>query len=160
MDLRRARPDDATAIAEMEEQIFGDPFNQKDIFSYICSDTGMCFTATDESGVIGYIVGRKIPPEGEIYRIATAPEKRGEIYRIAVREDTRQRGIGYRLLSYALKTESGQGVETVFLEVRSKNEPARALYKAYGFKEISIRKNYYQNPADDAIIMVKDGKSL
>ena len=147
MDLRRARPDDATAIAEMEEQIFGDPFNQKDIFSYICSDTGMCFTATDESGVIGYIVGRKIPPEGEIYRIA-------------VREDTRQRGIGYRLLSYALKTESGQGVETVFLEVRSKNEPARALYKAYGFKEISIRKNYYQNPADDAIIMVKDGKSL
>ena len=147
MDLRRARPDDATAIAEMEEQIFGDPFNQKDIFSYICSDTGMCFTATDESGVIGYIVGRKIPPEGEIYRIA-------------VREDKRQRGIGYRLLSYALKTESGQGVETVFLEVRSKNEPARALYKAYGFKEISIRKNYYQNPADDAIIMVKDGKSL
>ena len=147
MDLRRARPDDATAIAEMEEQIFGDPFNQKDIFSYICSDTGMCFTATDESGVIGYIVGRKIPPEGEIYRIA-------------VREDKRQRGIGYRLLSYALKTESGDGVETVFLEVRSKNEPARALYKAYGFKEISIRKNYYQNPADDAIIMVKDGKSL
>ena len=147
MDLRRARPDDATAIAEMEEQIFGDPFNQKDIFSYICSDTGMCFTATDESGVIGYIVGRKIPPEGEIYRIA-------------VREDKRQRGIGYRLLSYALKTESGEGVETVFLEVRSKNEPARALYKAYGFKEISIRKNYYQNPADDAIIMVKDGKSL
>ena len=147
MDLRRARPDDATAIAEMEEQIFGDPFNQKDIFSYICSDTGMCFTATDESGVIGYIVGRKIPPEGEIYRIA-------------VREDKRQRSIGYRLLSYALKTESGDGVETVFLEVRSKNEPARGLYKAYGFKEISIRKNYYQNPADDAIIMVKDGKSL
>ena len=147
MDLRRARPDDATAIAEMEEQIFGDPFNQKDIFSYICSDTGMCFTATDDSGVVGYIVGRKIPPEGEIYRIA-------------VREDKRQRGIGYRLLSYALKTESGDGVETVFLEVRSKNLPARGLYKAYGFKEISIRKNYYQNPADDAIIMVKDGKSL
>ena len=142
MEIRRARPDDATEIAEMEKSTFGDPFGQKDIFSYICSENGMCFTATDDSGVVGYILGTKIPPEGEIYRIA-------------VREDKRQRGIGYRLLSYALKTERGQGVETVFLEVRSKNVPARALYKSYGFKEIGIRKNYYQNPSDDAVIMVK-----
>ncbi len=142
METRRARPDDATAIAEMEEKIFNDPWGKKDVFSYICSDTGMCFVATDDSGVIGYIIGRKIPPEGEIYRIA-------------VREDKRQRGIGYRLLSYAMKTEIGSGVETVFLEVRSKNTPARALYKAYGFTEMGVRKNYYQNPSDDAIIMVK-----
>ena len=141
MDIRRSRPDDATEIAEMEKTVFGDPFGQKDIFSYICSDNGMCFTATDDSGVVGYILGTKIPPEAEIYRIA-------------VREDKRQRGIGYRLLSFALKTERGSGVETVFLEVRSKNIPARALYNAYGFKEIGIRKNYYQNPSDDAIIMM------
>lgn len=145
MEIRRSRPDDAGAIAEMEIQNFGDPFGQKDIFSYICSEGGMCFTALDGDQVIGYIIGTKIPPEGEIYRIA-------------VREDRRQRGIGYRLLSYGLKTELGSGVETVFLEVRSKNVPARALYTAYGFKEIGIRKNYYQNPADDAVIMIKDSK--
>ena len=142
MEIRRAKPDDATAIAEMEEKVFGDPFMHKDIFSYICSEPGMCFTALDDSGVVGYIIGRKIPPEGEIYRIA-------------VREDKRQRGIGYRLLSYALKTEGGSGVETVFLEVRSKNAPARALYTSYGFREMGIRKNYYQNPSDDAVVMVK-----
>ena len=145
MDIRRSRPDDATEIALMEESIFGDPWGQKDIFSYICSDMGMCFTAIDESGVIGYIIGRKIPPEGEIYRIAVRPDKR-------------QRGIGYRLLSYGLKTERGSGVETVFLEVRSQNTPARALYKAYGFTEISVRKNYYQNPTDDAVIMLWNEK--
>ena len=143
MDIRRAHPDDATAIAEMETNIFGDPWSKKDIFSYICSDTGMCFTALDGGEVIGYIIGRKIPPEGEIYRIA-------------VRPDRRQRGIGYRLLSYALKTERGSGVETVFLEVRESNIPARALYKAYGFNEISIRKNYYQNPTENAVIMIKN----
>ena len=142
MEIRRAKPEDAAKIAEMEKQYFSDPWQQKDIFSYICSDTGMCFTALDDSGVVGYLIGTKIPPEGEIYRIA-------------VREDRRQRGIGYRLLSDALKTETGSGVETVFLEVRSQNQPARALYKAYGFKEIGIRKNYYQNPQDDAIIRVK-----
>lgn len=145
MDIRRARPDDATAIAEMEANIFADPWSKKDIFSYICSDTGMCFTALDGGEPVAYIIGRKIPPEGEIYRIA-------------VREDKRRRGIGYRLLSYALKTECGSGVETVFLEVRSRNIAARALYTAYGFKEISIRKNYYQNPLDDAVIMIKDSK--
>ncbi len=142
MEIRRSRPDDATAIAEMEQNIFGDPWGQKDIFSYICSERGMCFTALDNGEPIAYIIGQKIPPEGEIYRIA-------------VREDKRQRGIGYRLLSYALKTEMGHGVETVFLEVRAKNLAARALYKSYGFNEIGTRKNYYQNPTDDAVIMVR-----
>ncbi len=145
MEIRRSRPDDATAIAEMEVNIFGDPWSKKDIFSYICSETGMCFTALDGGEVIAYLIGRKIPPEGEIYRIA-------------VREDKRGRGVGYRLLSFALKTERGSGVETVFLEVRSKNTPARALYQAYGFKEIGVRKNYYQNPNDDAVVMIKDSK--
>lgn len=141
MEIRRSRPDDATGIAEMEMEIFADPWNKKDVFSYICSETGMCFTALDGGEVIGYIIGRKIPPEGEIYRIA-------------VREDRRQKGVGYRLLSYALKTERGSGVESVFLEVRSKNSPAIALYSAYGFKEMGIRRNYYQNPTDDALVMV------
>ena len=146
MEIRRARPDDATDIAVMEAEIFGDPWGQKDIFSYICSDSGMCYSALDEGGrVIGYIIGRKIPPEGEIYRVAVRPEKR-------------QRGIGYRLLSYALKTEMGHGVETVFLEVRKQNAAARALYRAYGFSEVGVRKSYYQNPTDDAVVMIKDSK--
>ncbi len=141
MDIRRALPDDATDIAELEAEYFSNPFGKKDIFSYICSEGSMCFSATADGRVIGYIIGRKIPPEGEIYRIA-------------VRADKRQRGIGYRLLSYALKTERGSGVETVFLEVRESNLPARALYKSYGFKEIGVRKNYYDNPTENAVIMV------
>ena len=145
MEIRRAHPDDATAIAEMEINIFGDPWSKKDIFSYICSESGMCFTALDGGEPIAYIIGQKIPPEAEIYRIAVRPDKR-------------QRGIGYRLLSYALKTELGSGVETVFLEVREGNIPARALYRAYGFTEIITRKNYYQNPTENAVIMIRDSK--
>jgi ribosomal-protein-alanine N-acetyltransferase len=145
MDIRRSRPADAPEIARLESEIFSDPWGEGDVTSYICRETAMCFTATDESGVVGYIIGTKIPPEGEIYRIA-------------VRSDKRQRGIGYRLLSYALKTELGEGVETVFLEVRSRNIPAIALYEAYGFTRCGLRKNYYQNPSDDAIIMIKDNK--
>ena len=101
----------------------------------------MCFTALEDGVPIAYIIGRIIPPEGEIYRVAVKAEKR-------------ERGIGYRLLSYALKTERGRGLETTFLEVRSRNIAARRLYEAHGFKEVGIRKNYYKNPDDDAIIMI------
>lgn len=141
MEIRRAVPDDATVIREMEEEYFSDPWSRKDIFSYICSEDGMCFVATADGVPIAYVIGRIIAPEGEIYRIATD-------------KSHRRRGVGYRLLSYALKTERGRGLETVFLEVRSQNAAARALYEAHGFKNIGIRKNYYHNPTDDAIIML------
>ena len=141
MEIRRARPDDATRIAEIEEAIFPDPWQKKDIFSYICSEDGMCFVATEGGSTVAYLVGRLIAPEGEIYRIA-------------VDERYRQRGIGYRLLSFSMKTERGRGLESVFLEVRKSNIPARKLYRAYGFREIGERKNYYRSPTEDAVLML------
>jgi ribosomal-protein-alanine N-acetyltransferase len=141
MEIRRARPDDSTGIAELEEICFPDPWSKKDVLSYICSEDGMCFVALDDGVPIAYVIGRIIAPEGEIYRIA-------------VKEDRRGRGIGYRLLSFSLKTERGRGLESVFLEVRKSNIPARKLYRSYGFREIGERKNYYKDPTEDAIIML------
>ena len=100
----------------------------------------MCFSAIDNGEVIAYVIGRLIAPEGEIYRVAVKPEKR-------------QRGIGYRLLDYAVKTSKGHGLERLFLEVRSRNLPAVKLYTAYGFKQIAVRKNYYKNPTEHALVM-------
>ena len=143
MVIRKAKPDDAPMIAELESRIFEDAWDVKDIFSYICQESGTCYVAIDDSGeVIAYTIGRIIPPEGELYRIAT-------------REDKRRRGIGYRLLDYMHKCERGRGLECLFLEVRSKNIPARNLYKSYGFCEMGMRKNYYKNPDDDAVVMLK-----
>ena len=142
MNIRRAIPDDAGVIAEMEAEYFSDAWQRRDIFTYICSEDSMSFVATDDSGIpIAYVLGRIIPPEGEIYRIAVAKEHR-------------KRGVGYRLLSYALKTERGRGLECTFLEVMSSNAAAIALYRAHGFTEIGVRKNYYKDPPDDAIVML------
>ena len=142
MEFRRSIPADASGIADLEDKIFSDPWSYRDVQDLICTEGGMCFTAIDNGEVIAYVIGRLIAPEGEIYRIAVAPHKR-------------QRGIGYRLLDYAVKTSKGQGLERLFLEVRSKNVPAIRLYTAYGFKEIGVRKKYYKNPDDDAIIMLR-----
>ncbi len=142
MEFRRSIPADASGISVLEEQIFPDPWSYRDIQDTICTEGSMCFTAVDDGKVAAYVIGRLIPPEGEIYRIAVAPERR-------------QRGIGYRLLDYAVKTSRGKGLERLFLEVRSHNIPAIKLYTAYGFTRIGVRKSYYRDPPDDAIIMLK-----
>ena len=146
MDFRRSSPFDATEIAEIEARIFPDPWSERDISDTITHEGAMCFTAAEGGRVVAYVIGRIIPPEGEIYRVAVVPERR-------------QRGVGYRLLDYAMKTSRGKGLETAFLEVRSKNLPALALYRAYGFEKVGLRKGYYKNPDDDAIIMVKASRA-
>jgi ribosomal-protein-alanine N-acetyltransferase len=140
MEIRRSCPADASQIASLEAEIFTDPWNRADIVSTISTEGSMCYSAISDGKIIGYILGRQIPPEGEIYRIATHPEMR-------------RRGIAYRLLDYAVKTERGVGLEDLFLEVREGNHAARGLYEAYGFRPIGKRKNYYKNPTDDAIVM-------
>ncbi len=142
MEIRKMTADDAPSVAELEAEIFSDPWKLKDIFSYICMPDGMCYSAVADGKVIAYILGRVIPPEGEVYRIAT-------------REGYRRRGIAYRLLDYAVKCQKGRGLESLFLEVRSKNVPARNLYHSYGFREVGLRKNYYSDPPDDAVVMLR-----
>ena len=141
MEIRRARPHDVAEIAAAEQLIFSDPWSERDVLSSIATEGSMCYAAVRDGKLCAYILGRIIAPEGEIYRIATLPEYR-------------KRGIAYRLLDYAVKTERGCGLESLFLEVREQNAPARALYLSYGFREVGVRKNYYKNPLDNAIIML------
>ena len=142
MDFRRARPEDAFGIAEMEADVFPDAWSYRDIVDLISTEGAMCFSAIENGRVIAYVLGRLIAPEGEIYRVA-------------VRDEYRRRGIAYRLLDYSMKTSRGAGLECAFLEVRSQNLPAIKLYTAYGFTEVGRRKNYYKCPTDDAIVMLR-----
>ena len=146
MDIRRSIPADAKEIASAEELIFPDPWSERDITSTISTEGSMCYTALSDGKVIAYIIGRQIAPEGEIYRLATLPSYR-------------RRGIAYRLLDYAVKCERGRGLEALFLEVREQNHAARNLYRAYGFREVGIRRAYYQNPDDNAIIMLHSNET-
>ena len=143
MIIRKMEAKDVYAIAALEQVCFSDPWSERDIFSAISVEGAMCFSAVDEGGiVVAYVLARLIAPEAEIYRVA-------------VRADKRRRGIGYRLLDYAMKTERGRGLESTFLEVRESNVAARNLYHSYGFAEIGERKNYYKDPTENAIIMFK-----
>ena len=136
MNFRRSIPADVSGIAELEKEIFPDPWDERSVQDCICSEGSMCFTAEEDGRVVAYLIGRLIAPEGEIYRIAVAKHKRN-------------RGLGYRLLDYSVKTSRGKGLESLFLEVRSRNMPAIRLYEAYGFKRVGLRKNYYKNQQEE-----------
>ena len=91
-------------------------------------------------GVVGFIVGRQVADEWEIENIA-------------VTGAARRRGLGSRLVGELLDHVRGRGGKSVFLEVRESNRAARSLYEKWAFIEVGRRKAYYQNPAEDALIL-------
>lgn len=78
--------------------------------------------------------------------------EQGDILNIGVRPDARGKGIGSQLLQQAIKTFGEQGGKELFLEVRASNAAAKALYEKFGFRQIGIRKGYYQQPAEDGLV--------
>ena len=78
------------------------------------------------------------------------------ITEIAVREELRGRGIGELLIIGTLRVAYEQGLEEVTLEARVSNFVAQRLYDKYGFNEVGIRKNYYADNREDAVIMTTD----
>lgn len=93
--------------------------------------------------IVGYIVARETA--GELH-----------INNVAVRDRYRRRGYGALLLSRVLEEARRRRATAAFLEVRSGNSTAQALYKKCGFKAIATRPNYYTDPREDAVVMSLD----
>lgn len=79
-----------------------------------------------------------------------------EILEVAVSENLRRCGLGSELMEEVFGWCVKNGISQIFLEVRESNFPARAYYKKYGFVENGLRKNYYRNPAENAVLMSKE----
>lgn len=79
-----------------------------------------------------------------------------EILNIAVHPSWRRRGYGKRMLSHILHLCRNMGIKRGYLEVRRSNIPAQSLYRAFGFEEVGVRKRYYPDNQEDAIIMRLD----
>lgn len=92
------------------------------------------------ASIAGYIVAREAA--GELH-----------INNVAVRPEYRRRGIGAALLGRILQEARRRKANTAFLEVRSANLAAQALYEKNGFKAIARRADYYSEPREDAVVM-------
>ena len=76
-----------------------------------------------------------------------------EITQLAVKKAYQGQGLANQLMGFLADRP-----ERLFLEVRVSNKVARALYEKHGFQPVGQRKNYYQNPVEDAILMAREGK--
>ena len=76
-----------------------------------------------------------------------------EILKLSVAEFARNRGLGFQLLDFSVKYCGTRGVKNCFLELRASNEVAQRLYEKRGFVTVGTRKDYYEGPVEDAILM-------
>ena len=90
--------------------------------------------------LIGYVIFYYVLDEGEIARVAVDPAYR-------------RKGAAARLLHAVEDFCEEKGIDRLMLEVRKSNVPAISFYREYGFAEDGIRKNYYKNPVEDAVLM-------
>jgi ribosomal-protein-alanine N-acetyltransferase len=132
---------DLDQVVRIEKKSFSSPWTA-DSFKKELEDNPYANYLVGQIGrkVIGYVGSWIIASESHITTLAVAPAYR------------RQR-VARRLLFELFNRFMKQGVKRITLEVRISNDPARQLYREYGFKEVGIREKYYQDNQEDAIIM-------
>lgn len=141
--IRPALVADLASITVIESQSFSNPWQPDTFRSLLAQERVRVFVAEDPvEGVVGFTILWWVLDQAELANLA-------------VRKDHQRRGIGSTLLDRAIAHAESQGVESLFLEVRVSNESAYRLYTHRGFTQISVRKDYYQNPREDARILVK-----
>jgi ribosomal-protein-alanine N-acetyltransferase len=133
-------------IFKIENECFGDPWSKKmfvDLFgfdytiSYVAVDKA---AAGDNTEIAGYLIAYDLFTEIEIMNIA-------------VKESKRRGRIATKLFDAVFEYAKENNVEEFILEVRPSNTGAIGLYKKLGFEIDGIRKNYYKNPKEDAVLM-------
>ncbi len=130
----------AGRLAELEQMCFSDPWSEEGIAFEASNDAAKFFVALCGGEIAGYAGMLHAADLGNICNIAVFPQ-------------FRRHGIGRRLVYALIDSARELGVSELTLEVRSSNEPAKALYRSFGFEEVGKRKNFYNSPAEDAIVM-------
>lgn len=129
-------------IAQLETLCFSDPWSENSIASELASRLSYWLVAVEDGQVLGYIGSQSVLGESDMMNVAVHP-------------DHRRRGIAEMLvtaLSHDLKERDNV---CLTLEVRASNMPAIGLYEKLGFVQVGLRKNYYRNPREDALILRK-----
>ncbi|MDE5768799.1 MAG: ribosomal protein S18-alanine N-acetyltransferase [Oscillospiraceae bacterium] len=129
------------ACAELCRDCIPDSWSYESFLSEVQRKNGCVIAGLHECGqVVGFLTASYVCDTADLTNIAVNPE-------------FRQQGIAFLLLEFLLRKLEKLGVQTVFLEVRRSNQPAIRLYEKSGFVSVGIRKNFYQHPDEDAILM-------
>ena len=128
------------AVAELERQNFSAPWDENSVRSELTNPLSLWLVALEGGEVVGYVGSQTVLQEADMMNVAVADShRRRGIARALVEE------LIHRLDAYQLT-----------LEVRQSNLPAISLYESMGFQQVGLRKNYYQKPKENALILRKE----
>lgn len=130
-------------VAELEGLCFADPWSEKSIASELENPLAKWLVALDGERVVGYVGSQTVMDETDMMNLA-------------VHADHRRQGIGESLIQALVILLKENGSRQLTLEVRSSNHAARELYGKMGFTQAGLRRNYYANPKEDALILRKE----
>lgn len=143
VSIRKAELSDVEGINSIEALSFSNPWHPQTFRSLIEKGGATILVAeAAEVGVVGYAVVWWVLEQGELANLAVSDRFRGN-------------GVGSALLDRVLEEAAAAGVESLFLEVRTSNDGALALYRSRGFGQVGIRRDYYRTPTEDARILLK-----
>ena len=129
-------------IAEVEKLCFSTPWTENGLKEELSNSYARFFVALSSGAVAGYIGAHNIV--GEVY-----------ITNVAVSPDFRRKGVARSLVSFLLDFSEAENADFVTLEVRESNEAAQSLYKKAGFQVVGMRKDFYELPKENAVLMTK-----
>lgn len=144
MIIRKAEPRDVHDMADLEKICFASPWSEESLYhEIIANDMALYIVAEDGGRIVGYAGIWLIAGEGHITNVAVHP-------------DYRRRHIGEAIVSTILAEAETAGAVRQTLEVRRSNAPAQGLYAKFGFMAAGVRKGYYEDNKEDAIIMWRE----
>ena len=136
--------DHVPQVAEIERMCFSDPWSERMLREHLDNQCAAALVALGEDGtVLGYAGLLVVLDEGYITNVAVRPA-------------FRRQGIAADLLTVFDRFARGNHLAFLTLEVRASNEPALALYEKLGYRRMGLRKNYYEHPKEDAVIMTRE----
>jgi [ribosomal protein S18]-alanine N-acetyltransferase len=138
-EIRRLTYADLPAVVAIERRTFPAPWSLAMFVLELSKPAGVCLVATDGDELVGYVICSRHDTVWHLMDIAVAPERR-------------RAGIGAALLQAVLDRLPGPD-EQITLEVRPSNEAGIRLYERFGFKTAGVRRRYYQDNNEDALIM-------
>ena len=130
-------------IAALEKQCFSDPWSENSVASELENPLSLWLIAEEDGAVCGYVGSQTVLDETDMMNIAVHP-------------DCRRKGIAAALITELVSRLKARGSRVLRLEVRESNFSAIALYEALGFTQLGLRKNYYRNPKENALILGKE----
>lgn len=140
MEIRSAREEDIPAVAALEAACFTAGADEALLRRMLADESHVILCAGEGGTLAGYAYYQFVADEGYVGNLAVA-------------EEYRRRGVGRALTEAMCRSAREKGLAFLTLEVRESNLPARRLYESCGFCTAAVRKNYYERPREDAVLM-------